>query len=86
MVHTMYSSPPLHGACLVQEILTAPDLRKQWLPDVELIVDRIIAMRTQLRAGIEGAGKKNSWRHIADQIASASPTSIERTRRPQYLH
>ncbi|XP_072931612.1 aspartate aminotransferase, mitochondrial-like [Epargyreus clarus] len=81
MVHTMYSSPPLHGACLVQEILTAPDLR----PDVELTVDRIIAMRTQLRAGIEGAGK-NSWRHIADQIASASPTSIERTRRPQYLH
>ncbi|XP_072943669.1 aspartate aminotransferase, mitochondrial-like [Epargyreus clarus] len=73
MAHTMHSNPPLDSARLVQEILTARDLTKHWLPDVKLIVDRIIAMRPQLRAG-----NKNSWRHIADLIGMFCFTGLNR--------
>ncbi|XP_072930328.1 aspartate aminotransferase, mitochondrial-like [Epargyreus clarus] len=76
-VRTTYSNPPLYGARLVQKILTAPDLRKQWLPDVKLMVDRISAMRTQLHADNESAGNKN-WGHIADHIGTFCFTGLNR--------
>ncbi|XP_038214616.1 aspartate aminotransferase, mitochondrial isoform X2 [Zerene cesonia] len=76
MIRVMYSNPPLYGARLVQEILNTPELKQQWLKDVKLMADRIISMRTKLRAGIEGAGNKLSWRHITDQIGMFCYTGL----------
>lgn len=41
------------------------------------MADRIISMRTQLRAGIEGAGNKGSWKHITDQIGMFCFTGLK---------
>ena len=30
LIRPMYSNPPIHGARIVQEILTTPDLKAQW--------------------------------------------------------
>ncbi|XP_045762287.1 aspartate aminotransferase, mitochondrial [Maniola jurtina] len=77
MIRTMYSNPPLYGARLVTEILNNPQLKQQWLSDVKLMADRIISMRTKLRAGIEGAGNKLSWRHVTDQIGMFCYTGLK---------
>ncbi|CAH0405022.1 unnamed protein product [Chilo suppressalis] len=76
MIRTMYSNPPLYGGRIVQEILSNPELKSQWLCDVKLMADRIISMRKQLRAGIEGAGNKQNWQHITDQIGMFCYTGL----------
>merc|ERR1711953_681213 len=64
----MYSSPPIHGGRIVQEILSTPELRAEWLVDVKGMADRIINMRTKLKAGMERNGSSQNWDHITDQI------------------
>ncbi|CAH2067341.1 unnamed protein product, partial [Iphiclides podalirius] len=91
MIRTMYSNPPLYGSRLVQEILNTPDLKKQWLQDVKLMADRIISMRKQLRAGIEGAGNKRPWNHITDQIGmfcftGLKPEQVERLTKEFHIY
>uniref|UniRef100_A0A2A4JCJ3 Aspartate aminotransferase n=2 Tax=Heliothis virescens TaxID=7102 RepID=A0A2A4JCJ3_HELVI len=77
MIRTMYSNPSINGARLVTEILTSPELKKQWLSDVKLMADRIITMRKRLRAGIEGHGNKHNWKHITDQIGMFCYTGLK---------
>ncbi|XP_068620799.1 aspartate aminotransferase, mitochondrial [Battus philenor] len=91
MIRTMYSNPPLYGARIVQEILNTPELKKQWLSDVKLMADRIISMRKQLRAGIEGAGNRNKWNHITDQIGmfcftGLKPEQVERLTKEFHIY
>ncbi|XP_073942151.1 glutamate oxaloacetate transaminase 2 [Choristoneura fumiferana] len=90
-VRTMYSNPPLYGARIVQEILTTPDLRQQWLKDVKLMADRIITMRSELRKGLEGAGSKLPWQHITDQIGmfcftGLKPDQVERLAKEFHIY
>ncbi|CAK1544209.1 unnamed protein product [Leptosia nina] len=91
MIRVMYSNPPLYGARLVQEILNTPELKKQWLADVKSMADRIISMRTKLRAGIEGAGNKQPWQHITDQIGmfcytGLKPEQVERLTKEFHIY
>ena len=53
IIRPMYSNPPSHGARIAEKILNTPELNEQFLGDVKGMADRIITMRTQLRAGIE---------------------------------
>lgn len=68
LIRPMYSNPPRHGARIAAEILTNPGLKAEWLVDVKGMADRIIAMRTQLKAGLEKEGSTLNWQHITDQI------------------
>lgn len=64
----MISSPPIHAAQLVIEILSDETLKKQWFKETKLMADRIKDMRTQLKEGLEKAGSKRNWSHITSQI------------------
>lgn len=68
LIRPMYSNPPVHGARIVSEILSSPDLRSQWLKDVKGMADRIISVRKQLRGNLEKLGSTRNWQHITDQI------------------
>jgi len=68
LIRPMYSNPPINGARIVSTILNDADLRSEWLTDVKGMADRIIAMRTQLRDGLEKEGSVKNWSHITDQI------------------
>lgn len=63
-----YSNPPLHGALLVHTVLSDPALKAQWYGEVKEMADRIITMRSLLRAKLEGLGSPLSWEHITNQI------------------
>lgn len=45
MVRETYSNPPRHGADIVTEILTSPDLQKIWETEVDCMRDRIQSAR-----------------------------------------
>jgi len=68
IIRPMYSNPPVHGARIVTEILSSPELKQQWLGDVKTMADRIISMRDKLKAGLAREGSTLNWQHITDQI------------------
>ena len=37
LIRPMYSNPPIHGARIVSEILSTPDLRTQWYFSCQLL-------------------------------------------------
>lgn len=68
LIRPMYSNPPRHGARIVSELLTNPELRTEWLGDVKGMADRIIDMRNKLKAGMVREGSVHNWEHITNQI------------------
>ena len=80
----MVSTPPIHAAHLVIEILSNESLREEWFRETKLMADRIKSMRihssptfinvpgTQLKKGLEDAGSHRDWSHITSQIGTTS--------------
>jgi aspartate aminotransferase len=68
VIRPMYSSPPIHGARIAAELLSNQQLRSQWLVEVKGMADRIIDMRSQLKARLAKEGSTRNWAHITDQI------------------
>jgi len=83
LIRPMYSNPPVTGARIAHEILTSAGIRSQWLVDVKGMADRIISMRSMLRAGLAKEGSSRDWQHITDQIGmfcftGMTPAQVER--------
>lgn len=68
LARAMYSNPPISGSRIVTTILKDEQLKKQWEADVKQMAERIITMRTMLRAELERLGSKHNWKHITEQI------------------
>lgn len=68
LIRPMYSNPPIHGAIIVYEVLSQPDLRAQWLKEVKGMAERIIGIRAALKMNLEKLGSTRPWNHIVDQI------------------
>jgi len=78
VVRPMYSSPPRHGAQVVQKILTDEALRAQWMGELKMMSQRIDKMRGLLRSAIEKLGTPGTWNHITDQIGMFSYTGLSK--------
>ena len=76
VIRPMYSSPPVHGAKIVAEVLSDPDLRATWTTECKAMADRIGGMRTALRAKLTEAGSTRDWSHITDQIGMFAYTGL----------
>ncbi|XP_034949996.1 aspartate aminotransferase, mitochondrial isoform X2 [Chelonus insularis] len=68
IIRPMFSNPPISGARIVNEILSDPQLKQEWLADVKGMADRIIGVRTKLRDNLKKNGSTRDWSHITDQI------------------
>eukprot|EP00445_Apocalathium_hangoei_P041144 CAMPEP_0203970234 /NCGR_PEP_ID=MMETSP0359-20131031/97862_1 /ASSEMBLY_ACC=CAM_ASM_000338 /TAXON_ID=268821 /ORGANISM="Scrippsiella Hangoei, Strain SHTV-5" /LENGTH=415 /DNA_ID=CAMNT_0050908185 /DNA_START=74 /DNA_END=1321 /DNA_ORIENTATION=- len=76
VIRPMYSSPPIHGAQLVMKILGNEARLSAWKKELSGMADRILEVRSQLRAGLEKKGTPGTWRHITDQIGMFSYTGL----------
>lgn len=72
----MYSSPPIHGALIVQEVLSDEALREQYYTECEGMATRIGSMRTLLRSELEAAGSTHDWSHVTNQIGMFAFTGM----------
>ena len=68
IIRPMYSSPPIHGARIVKEVLGDVKLRAQWTGECKAMAARIQEMRALLREGLKAAGSTKDWSHITSQI------------------
>jgi aspartate aminotransferase len=78
IVRAMYSNPPIHGARIVDTVLSDPVLRAQWREECKHMADRIKQMRVLLREKLE-AGTGSPWQHITDQIGMFCFTGLDQT-------
>jgi len=76
LIRQAYSSPPRHGAAVVNKVLTNPELKAQWLSELQFMASRILDMRDMLRGAIEARGTPGTWNHITDQIGMFSFTGL----------
>lgn len=64
IIRSMYSSPPVYGAHVVEAILSSDALRKEWVGEVSEMVDRIDMMRAMLYHGLVKRRVAGSWEHV----------------------
>ncbi|CAI5438268.1 unnamed protein product [Caenorhabditis angaria] len=76
IIRPIYSNPPVHGARIASRILSDSQLYNQWLSDVKLMADRIIAMRSELKNLLIKEGSVKNWEHITNQIGMFCYTGI----------
>ncbi len=67
VIRTNYSNPPTHGASVVTQVLTTPDLREQWEHELAGMRDRIKAMRRALVAELAAAGVGRDMAFVTEQ-------------------
>jgi len=77
LIRQAYSSPPRHGAAIVNKVLTTPALKEQWLNELSFMAQRILQMRDALRGEIEARQTPGTWEHITDQIGMFSFTGLD---------
>jgi aspartate aminotransferase len=76
IIRPMYSSPPIHGALIVNEVLSDEALSKQYYKECTQMADRILKMRSLLREAIEAQGSEHNWERITDQIGMFAFTGM----------
>lgn len=77
IIRPMYSSPPIHGALIVQEVLSDERLRADYYEECKAMAVRIDGMRTLLRQEIEAAGSTHDWSHVTNQIGMFAFTGMD---------
>eukprot|EP01079_Euglenida_sp_SAG-EU17-18_P007029 gene7029-1256_t len=76
LARSMYSNPPIHGARIVERVLTDDKLKTEWARDVKVMADRIIDARAALVSALAAAGSTKDWNHITNQIGMFAFTGL----------
>lgn len=72
----LYSNPPLHGARIVDTILSDPKLTQMWHDELKLMSGRIMEMRNKLTGNLKQLGTPHDWSHITSQIGMFAYTGL----------
>uniref|UniRef100_A0A7S3FUM4 Aspartate aminotransferase n=1 Tax=Strombidium rassoulzadegani TaxID=1082188 RepID=A0A7S3FUM4_9SPIT len=72
----MYSSPPVHGARIVDEILGDAELTKSWHQDLIHMSSRMAQMRSGLVDKLKEKGSTHDWSHVITQIGMFAYTGL----------
>merc|ERR1712083_357327 len=91
LARAIWSSPPVHGARIVQTILDDPVLKPAWYAEVKGMADRIIKMRYMLKEGLEAEGSTLNWNHVTDQIgmfcfSGMTPEQVDSLARDHHVY
>ncbi len=73
---TLWSSPPAHGARMVETVLGSPQLRTQWTQELATMRDRINETRSLLAETMQELGAKTDFSFLARQYGLFSLTGI----------
>jgi aspartate aminotransferase, mitochondrial len=72
----MYSNPPVHGARVVDLILSDAALTASWHADLKLMSGRMNDMRTGLVSRLKAHGNPHDWSHVTSQIGMFAYTGL----------
>jgi len=72
----IYSNPPIHGARLVDIVLSSPELTSEWHSELKIMSGRMQDMRKGLVENLKARGSQHNWKHITDQIGMFAYTGL----------
>ena len=72
----MYSNPPIHGARVVDIILSDPELTASWHNSLKKMSSRMTDMREGLVQKLAENGSTHDWSHITSQIGMFAYTGL----------
>jgi aspartate aminotransferase len=72
----MYSNPPIHGARIVDIILSDPKLTADWHQDLLDMSGRMKVMRSGLVKNLKDLGSQHDWSHVTSQIGMFAYTGL----------
>lgn len=77
-IRSIYSSPSIHGARLVEIVLSSPDIFTQWEKDVSQMASRIKLMRSTLFDLLEKKQTLTTWDHLVQQNGMFAFTGLSK--------
>lgn len=75
-VRANYSSPPIHGAALVTQVLRTPALRTQWEEQLTAMRERMLAMRASLFQLLSGRASESQLARYVEQRGMFTYTGL----------
>jgi aspartate aminotransferase, mitochondrial len=78
LARPIYSNPPIHGARLVDIVLSDKDLTAEWHSELKVMSGRMADMRSGIANKLKEKGSKHSWKHITDQIGMFAYTGLSK--------
>ena len=81
IIRAIYLTPPGHGARIVMQILSNPQLLAEWKKNVKTMANRLIDVRKSLRSKLEKLGTPGDWSHITEQSGMFTYSSLTGNRR-----
>ena len=87
----MYSNPPIHGARIVDIVLSDPALTASWHQDLLNMSGRIKEMRSSLVANLASNGSTHDWSHVTSQIGmfaftGLTPEQVEKLKENYHIY
>jgi aromatic-amino-acid transaminase len=76
VIRTNYSNPPTHGAAIVAEVLTDPELRQIWETELAQMRDRIKQMRAAFVDGLKARGVAQDFSFVTRQSGMFSYSGL----------
>jgi aspartate/tyrosine/aromatic aminotransferase len=76
LIRCNYSTPPVHAARIVTEILNHPDLTKEWSQELAAMRERVIEMRNALVKGLQDEGSPLDFTFMNKQHGIFSYTGL----------
>lgn len=76
LVRGLYSTPPIHGARIIDIILGNAELTKSWHADLKTMSGRMHDMRHGLHGSLMNMGSEHNWDHITNQIGMFAYTGL----------
>lgn len=76
IIRPMYSNPPKHGCYIVKHILGNESNFNGWVGELKMMSNRILDMRSKMKAALIAKGCPGNWDHITNQIGMFSYTGL----------
>ena len=70
------STPPIFGASIISTILSSPELKNQWLSELDFCCNRVRKMRTTLYNAMKTLGTPGDWSFLLNQSGMFSYTGF----------
>jgi len=68
LIRANYSNPPQHGSCIIREILSQPQMKKEWEIELSEMRERIHYMRQTLTKSLMTKSKKMDFSFLLQRV------------------
>ena len=91
IARSIYSMPPDHGAAIAARVFAEPQLRQQWIRELDAMRTRILEMRALLAGRLQEVTGGNSFDFIRTQhgmfsLLGVPPDAVERLREKHHIY